>query len=582
MSQQTPEHEKFELVSTPRRTGVRRELRGKVPGEEADLKKRIRIPVALSTGGEPRQILLTEKLAQGGEGSVFATDVDGHVAKIYHREKLTEDRYQKIRTMLNKPVRKAGICFPVGLISNDHGDWVGYLMPEAKGVELARSVFIPQLLPRKFPDWTRKDTIQLCISILHMIKYLNDRHVIIGDINASNILVESPKDVYFVDCDSYQIEGYPCTVGTAHFTPPEVSGKDFSTFLRTQEMENFAVATLLFMIMLPGKPPYSAVGGTTPAQNIREGNFPYEGDDSSLPPGKWGFIWNHMAYRTRRAFLETFKRGEPHFLPPNRHSTGAWLGHFVAYRRSVDKMLKNDPMALDLFPNRRKMKECAEESCQTRFVPTEENLFLFCDEHLVTSPRRRPDREDQAHRNQGFDNAPLRTSHCKNPRCGKAFTARQNRRDEYCQDCWQEAWCTQCGYSAKKWMHDERGGLCRKCFGRQDASSAAAKPSSKIAAPSTRPKPQKENGCFVATAVYGSYDCPEVWVLRRWRDRTLLATKHGRIFVSLYYAVSPSLVRLIGNKKWLLTPTEKLLSRLICTLEQEGISNSPYRDPTIV
>ena len=31
-------------------------------------------------------------------------------------------------------------------------------------------------------------------------------------------------------------------------------------------------------------------------------------------------------------------------------------------------------------------------------------------------------------------------------------------------------------------------------------------------------KRRKNNGCYVATCVYGSYDCPEVWVLRRFRD----------------------------------------------------------------
>src|SRR5699024_12626084 len=28
------------------------------------------------------------------------------------------------------------------------------------------------------------------------------------------------------------------------------------------------------------------------------------------------------------------------------------------------------------------------------------------------------------------------------------------------------------------------------------------------------PAPQSSGGCYVATAVYGSYDCPEVWTLR--------------------------------------------------------------------
>lgn len=35
-------------------------------------------------------------------------------------------------------------------------------------------------------------------------------------------------------------------------------------------------------------------------------------------------------------------------------------------------------------------------------------------------------------------------------------------------------------------------------------------------------------GCYVATCVYGSYDCPQVWTLRRFRDNTLAETMLGR------------------------------------------------------
>ena len=37
-------------------------------------------------------------------------------------------------------------------------------------------------------------------------------------------------------------------------------------------------------------------------------------------------------------------------------------------------------------------------------------------------------------------------------------------------------------------------------------------------------------GCYVATCVYGSYDCPQVWTLRRFRDDTLGSTWYGRAF----------------------------------------------------
>ena len=53
----------------------------------------------------------------------------------------------------------------------------------------------------------------------------------------------------------------------------------------------------------------------------------------------------------------------------------------------------------------------------------------------------------------------------------------------------------------------------------------------------------KAGGCYIATAVYGSYDCPEVWVLRRYRDFVLAKSGPGCVFIRFYYALSPVLVK---------------------------------------
>jgi hypothetical protein len=52
-------------------------------------------------------------------------------------------------------------------------------------------------------------------------------------------------------------------------------------------------------------------------------------------------------------------------------------------------------------------------------------------------------------------------------------------------------------------------------------------------------------GCYIATMAYGSYNAPEVLVLRRFRDEKLNKTFLGRVFIANYYAFSPLLVKFV-------------------------------------
>ena len=87
-----------------------------------------------------------------------------------------------------------------------------------------------------------------------------------------------------------------------------------------------------------------------------------------------------------------------------------------------------------------------------------------------------------------------------------------------------------------------------------------------------------KKGCYIATCVYGSYDCPQVWTLRRFRDDYLEQSRPGRWLVRLYYGVSPALVRLFGDKKGFRTLGRKCLDVLIRRLRRRGIEDTPYTD----
>ena len=83
-------------------------------------------------------------------------------------------------------------------------------------------------------------------------------------------------------------------------------------------------------------------------------------------------------------------------------------------------------------------------------------------------------------------------------------------------------------------------------------------------------------GCYIATAVYGSYDCPQVWTLRRFRDYTLAKSCYGRIFIKCYYTISPILVMIFGNAGWFKYFWRKRLDRLVSSLKDKGYDDGFY------
>lgn len=84
--------------------------------------------------------------------------------------------------------------------------------------------------------------------------------------------------------------------------------------------------------------------------------------------------------------------------------------------------------------------------------------------------------------------------------------------------------------------------------------------------------------CYVATSVYGSYDCPEVWTLRRFRDNILALSWQGRLFIQMYYMISPYLVELFGRTKWFRYICKRYLDKFVRYLHNKGVKSTPYMD----
>ncbi len=78
-------------------------------------------------------------------------------------------------------------------------------------------------------------------------------------------------------------------------------------------------------------------------------------------------------------------------------------------------------------------------------------------------------------------------------------------------------------------------------------------------------------GCYIATAVYGSYDAPEVMTLRRFRDDVLLKHWWGKVFVKVYYIISPPLAGKLRNMSRINSLVRNRLDIFVEELRKRGM-----------
>lgn len=84
---------------------------------------------------------------------------------------------------------------------------------------------------------------------------------------------------------------------------------------------------------------------------------------------------------------------------------------------------------------------------------------------------------------------------------------------------------------------------------------------------------QPKGGCYIATCVYGSYNSPEVMILRKYRDNKLAKTIKGRMFIKIYYKISPFLVKCFGKTEWFKKFWKRNLDKLVNKLKTNYNSN---------
>jgi hypothetical protein len=79
----------------------------------------------------------------------------------------------------------------------------------------------------------------------------------------------------------------------------------------------------------------------------------------------------------------------------------------------------------------------------------------------------------------------------------------------------------------------------------------------------------KTEGCFVATTVYENRNAYEVLLLRKYRDKVLKRIFLGRIFINVYYFISPYVSKIVEKSMFIKIITRKLLDKIIRLIEKQ-------------
>ena len=281
-----------------------------------------------------QEIKLGEKIGKGGEATVYELQgKSGLVAKIYNDEHLIDKqklkKLERMCELYDKKIAKY-YAWPQEIIYCENKP-VGFVMENINnpsknqdGSEYNKFInfYASKARQKFFPQAEYRFMVHSAINLTIAIQILHRKGIVIGDINESNVCINNlDTTVKLIDCDSYQIEDYLCDVGTLLYTAPELPNK-LRGLKRTENNDNFALAVMIFMILV-GQHPYFRAGITMDnlRQSVIDGMFPY-GENAKNKNIEAQFPYSNIYDSLSDEIKELFEKA---FCTLNRPSANDWI-----------------------------------------------------------------------------------------------------------------------------------------------------------------------------------------------------------------------------------------------------------------
>ena len=289
-------------------------------------------------GLEGKAYTIGKKIGSGGEGDIHLIDGDETiVAKLYHQNlKIGFARQErKLKTMIamHLPYQVNGnviLTWPLDILYQNQ-QMIGFVMPRIHHKIAIYSLqrydmdnlhdFNRACITKYLGEYTLYTKLATAYALAWITNYLHSKDIIIGDLNANNILLDlDHRQMVFVDCDSYCIKNhdtheiFPCCVGQPEFLSPELQhNADMGYIKYTKESDDFALGIHLFRLLLNNQNPFGGIDESNSSlsyqspfdMHIANGDCPYV-KTCGLKLPKGALLLDVLSKDLQQAFKNTF------------------------------------------------------------------------------------------------------------------------------------------------------------------------------------------------------------------------------------------------------------------------------------
>ncbi len=232
------------------------------------------------------------RLGAGGQGQVFRASLGGSPVAVKLLRNVEVARLEALRQLPQACASYATL--PQAVLHHWRGgsraEAAGYVMPcipPETSLSAARLFNFDEL--QRLRRFTWRDAVLAALLLAEAVAALHAKGVVIGDLNPENVIFSqaaSPAGwrAVLLDSDSFQIRGaqgqrFHCGVARPLYTAPELVGCDLSRTWREPSSDHFALAVLIYQLLLHDHPYDNAINTAEPdlpiSDKIRRGLYPH-------------------------------------------------------------------------------------------------------------------------------------------------------------------------------------------------------------------------------------------------------------------------------------------------------------------